>query len=95
MYQAPEADVFVLASPPSVDDVAFAACAVAVGPEPVVLDLQEKPINQYVSRSAETHVLLIAGVTGNDAENECLDRLVKAASLGYTELRSRRDHDVT
>ena len=95
LYQAPEADVFVLASPPSVDDVAFAACAVAVGPEPVVLDLQEKPLETYVSRSAsDTTVLLIAGVTGNDPENECLDRLVKAASLGYTELRRRRDYDV-
>ena len=96
VWASQASDAILLRSPPS-DELAFAACAVLVGPEPVVLDLSEQLTGDgpvYASRDAETSVLLIAGATGVNAEDACLDRLVGAAALGYSELRRRRDDDV-
>ena len=101
-------DVVLLASAPAGDDLAWAACAVAVdaAPAAVAPDLDPSLLARVfgaetpprtATRRGEAVVLLVAGATsyddGADPRETCVARLAGAARRGWDDLRGRHVAD--
>ena len=100
-------DVVLLASGPAGDDLAWAACAVAVGAAPAAVapDLDPSLLARVfgaetpprtATRRGEAVVLLVAGATsydGADPRETCVARLAGAARRGWDDLRGRHVAD--
>ena len=100
-------DVVLLASAPAGDDLAWAACAVAVGAAPAAVapDLDPSLLARVfgaetpprtATRRGEAVVVLVAGATsydGADPRETCVARLAGAARRGWDDLRGRHVAD--
>ena len=100
-------DVVLLASAPAGDDLAWAACAVAVdaAPAAVAPDLDPSLLARVfgaetpprtATRRGEAVVVLVAGATsydGADPRETCVARLAGAARRGWDDLRGRHVAD--